>query len=82
MYALHSARSFFHQLLSARHRLLSPPSPTATKHPKNLNTLESKESVQKFNRQELEGGLGSESSPNGDESSPQTKDAVLLHRLY
>lgn len=42
-----------------------------------LDRFESKEHVQGFDRQQLEGGLGRETRPDGDESTPQRQDAIL-----
>ena len=46
-----------------------------------LNGLETKESVQELERQQLEGCLWCKSCPNGYKSSPQAQHAVLCDRL-
>ena len=47
----------------------------------SLNTLQTSHSVQDFNRQELNGGRGCKSCPNGDKAAPQTGDTIGLDRL-
>ena len=47
----------------------------------NLNSLETAKLVQKLNRQQLQGCLRRKPRPNGNETSPQTQDPVVLDRL-
>jgi len=55
---------------------------TTILHPVSfLDTLETTESVQELNCQELECGLRSETCPDWKESSPKRRDALAFHSL-
>jgi hypothetical protein len=47
----------------------------------SLNALESADAVQVLDRDELDGRRGCESSPHGDESTPEGQEAVARHEL-